>query len=99
MVQYRIYPGVTLGLLTATLGVTLGLLKVHMSPLVGSYVPTNVIRARNKDKPWFIDQCRHVLASSRRLIFGGPVIAHGLTGKSLSTVKVRANKIYSDDKR
>ena len=28
-----------------------------------------------------------LLASSRRLIFGGPVIALGLTGKSLFTVK------------
>ena len=28
-----------------------------------------------------------ILASSRRLIFGGPVIALGLTGKSLSAVK------------
>ena len=28
-----------------------------------------------------------LLASSRRLIFGGPVILLGLTGKSLSTVK------------
>ena len=28
-----------------------------------------------------------LLASSRKLIFGGPVIALGLTGKSLFTVK------------
>ena len=28
-----------------------------------------------------------LLASSRRLIFGGPVIALGLTGKSLSAIK------------
>ena len=28
-----------------------------------------------------------LLASSKRLIFSGPVIALGLTGKSLSTVK------------
>ena len=28
-----------------------------------------------------------LLASSRRLIFGGPVIALGITGKSLSAVK------------
>ena len=35
------------------------------------------------------------LASSRRLIFGGPVIALGLTGKSLSS----ANETYSEAKR
>ena len=31
----------------------------HLSLLVGRYVPTKVIRVRNKDKPWFDDQCRH----------------------------------------
>ena len=29
------------------------------SLLVGCYVPTKVIRVRNKDKPWFDEQCRH----------------------------------------
>ena len=62
-------------------------LNEHLSMLVGRYVPTKVIRVRNKDKPWFDDQCGMLLASSRRLIFGGPVIALGLTGKSLSAVK------------
>ena len=53
-------------------------LNEHLSLLVGRYVPTKVIRLRNKDKQWFHDQW---------LIFGGPVIALGLTGKSLSTVR------------
>ena len=39
-----------------------------------------------------------LLASSRRLIFGGPVIAPGLTGKSLSC-QVRDNETYSEIKR
>ena len=52
----------------------------HLSLLFGHYVPTKVIHVLNKNKPWFDDQCR-------RLIFGGPVITLGLTGKSLSTVK------------
>ena len=34
-------------------------LNEHLSLLVGRYVPTKVIRVRNKDKPWFDDQCRH----------------------------------------
>ena len=34
-------------------------LNEHLSVLVGRYVPTEVIRVRNKDKPWFDDQCRH----------------------------------------
>ena len=33
-------------------------LNEHLSLLVGRYVPTKVIRVRNKDKPWFDDQCR-----------------------------------------
>ena len=61
-------------------------LNEHLSLLVGRFVPTKIIRVRNKDKPWFDDQCM-LLASSMRLIFGGPVFTLGLTGKSLSTVK------------
>ena len=34
-------------------------LNEHQSLLVGHYVPTKVIRGRNKDKPWFDDKCRH----------------------------------------
>ena len=34
-------------------------LNEHLSLLVGRYVPTKVIRVRNKDKPWFDDQGRH----------------------------------------
>ena len=32
-------------------------LNEHLSLLVGRYVPIKVIRMRNKDKPWFDDQC------------------------------------------
>ena len=41
-------------------------LNEHLSLLVGYYVPTKVIRVRNKDLPWFDDQCRHAFG----LIFG-----------------------------
>ena len=34
-------------------------LNEHLSLLVGRYVPTKVIFVRNKDKPWFDDQCRN----------------------------------------
>ena len=34
-------------------------LNEHLSLLVTRYVPTKVIRVRNKDEPWFDDQCRH----------------------------------------
>ena len=62
-------------------------LNEHLSLLVGCYVPTKVVRMRNKDKPFFDDQRRHGFASSKRLIFGGPVIALILIGKSLSAIK------------
>ena len=34
-------------------------LNEQLSLLAGRYVPTKVIRVRNKDKPWCNDQCRH----------------------------------------
>ena len=34
-------------------------LNEHLSLFVRRYVPTKVIRVRNKDNPWFDDQCRH----------------------------------------
>ena len=36
-------------------------LNVHLSLLVERFVPTNVICVRNKDKPWFHDDCRLAL--------------------------------------
>ena len=37
-------------------------LNEHLSLLVGRYGPTKVIRVRNKDKPWFDNQCRNASA-------------------------------------
>ena len=34
-------------------------LNEHFLLLVGRFVPTKIICVRNKDKPWFDDQCRH----------------------------------------
>ena len=34
-------------------------LNEHLSLLVGGFVPTKIIRVRNKNKTWFDDQCRH----------------------------------------
>ena len=64
-------------------------LNKHHSLLVGRYVPTKVIYicVRNKDKPGLMINAVMLLASSRRLIFGGPEIALRLIGKSLSTIK------------
>ena len=59
-------------------------LNEHLSLLVGRYVPTKVIRVRNKDKPWFVDQCRHAFGFKQ---MDWPVIALHLPGKSFSTAK------------
>ena len=58
-------------------------LNEHLLLLFGRFVPTKVIRVRNKDKPCMTVNAGMLLASSRRLIFGGPEI----TGKSMSAVK------------
>ena len=50
MVQYENCLGVTFGFLAPV-----EVLNEHLSLLVGRYVPTKVIRVRNKDKPWFDD--------------------------------------------
>ena len=31
---------------------------MHLSVLVERFVPTKVVRVRNKDKPWFDEHCR-----------------------------------------
>ena len=57
-------------------------LNEYLLLLVGRFIPTKAIRVYNKDKPWFDDQCRHAfMASSRRHVFGGPMIALVSTAK------------------
>ena len=62
-------------------------LNKHLSLLVRRYVPTKVIRVVNRISLGLMINIGKLLASSRRLIFSGLMIALGLTGKRLSTVK------------
>ena len=62
-------------------------LNEHLSLPVRRNVPTKVIRCVTRINLSLMINAGMLLASSRRLIFGGPVIALGLTGKSLSAVK------------
>ena len=55
-------------------------LNQHLSLLVGRYVPTKVIVCETRIRLGLMINAGTLLASSRRLIFGGPVIALGLTG-------------------
>ena len=63
------------------------MLNVHLSLLVERFVPTKVIRVRNKDKPWFNDDCRHAFDIKQGPISGGLVIALEITGMSLSITR------------
>ena len=74
-------------------------LNEHLLLLVGRFVPIKIIRVRNKDKPWFHDQCRHA--------FGLKQEAHLRWTRDRSRVKweeffqchVRANETYWEAKR
>ena len=74
-------------------------LNEHLLLLIGRFVPTKVIRVRNKDTPWFDDQCRHA--------FGLKQEAHLRWTRDRSRVnwdefvycQVRASETYSETKR
>ena len=63
VVEYRICPGVTFGQLTLLLR-----LWTNIVLLVGRYVPTKVIRVRNKDKPWFDNQYRRAFGLKQKAL-------------------------------
>ena len=65
----------------------LEVLNEHLSLLVGRYVPTKVIRVRNKDEPWFDDQCRHAFGCKQEAHLRWTRDSSRLTRESLSAVK------------
>ena len=62
-------------------------LNAHVLLLVGRFVPTKFSVCTTRINLGLMINAGMLLASSRRPIFGGPVITLGLTGNSLSTVK------------
>ena len=60
---------------------------MHLYLLAESFVPTKVIRVRNKDKPWFNDDCRLAFDIKQGPISGGLLNALELTGMSLSITR------------
>ena len=82
-VHCRVYPGVTFGLLTILLRFWISICCWWLEVL---FQPRSSVCA-TRIRLGLIITAGMLLASSRRLIFGGPVIALWLTGKSLSTVK------------
>ena len=61
-------------------------LNEHLLLLVGRFVPTKIIRVRNKDKPWFDDQCRHAFGLKQDAHLRWTRDRSRLSGKSFSTV-------------
>ena len=62
-------------------------LNEHLSLLVGRYVPTKIIRVRNKDEPWFDDLYRRAFALKQEAHLRWTRDRSRVNGKSLFAVK------------
>ena len=67
-------------------------LNDHLSLLVGRYVPTKVIRVRNKDKPWFDDQCRHAFGLKQEAHLRWTSVHSRVNWEEFVPCQVRANE-------
>ena len=75
-------------------------LNEHLSLLVGRYVPTNVIRVSNNDKPWFDDQCRHAFGLKQEAhLRWTPRDRSRVIREEFVRCQVRANETFSEAKR
>ena len=73
-------------------------LNKHLSLLVGCYVPTKVIRVRNKDKPLFDNQCRHAFGLKQEAYFRWILDCSWVNWDEFVHCQVRANETYSEAK-
>ena len=69
-----------------------------MSLLVGRYVVTKVILVRNKDKPWFDDQCRHAFGLKQEAHLRWTRDRSRVNWKKFVRCQGRANETYSEAK-
>ena len=74
-------------------------LNVHLSMLVGHYVPTKVILVRYKDNPWFDDQCRHAFDLKQDSHLRWTRDRSRARGEGFVHCQVRAKETYSESKR
>ena len=74
-------------------------LNEHLFLLVGRYVPTKVIRVRNKDKPWFDDQCRHSFGLNQKAHLQWTRDRSRVNWEEFVCYQVRANETNSEAKR
>ena len=71
-------------------------LNEHLSLLVGRYVPTKVIRVRNKDKPWFDDQCRQAFGLKQEAHLRWTRDRSRVNWEEFVRCQERANETYSE---
>ena len=90
MVQCRICPGVTFALLV---------LNEHLLLLIGHFVLTKVICVRNKDKPWFDDQCRHAFGLKQEAHLRWTRDDSLVSREEFVHCQLRSNETYSEAKR
>ena len=69
-------------------------LNEHLSLLVGRYVPIKVIRVRNKDKPWFDDQCMHAFGLKQEAHLRWTRDRARVNWEEFVRCQVRANETY-----
>ena len=74
-------------------------LNEHLSLLVGRFGPTKIIRVRNKDKPWFEDQCRRPFGLKQEAYLRWTRDRSRVNGDEFVYCEVRANETYSAAKR
>ena len=74
-------------------------LNEHLLLLVGSFIPTKIIRVRNKDKPWFDDQCRHAFGLQQETRLRWTRDRSRVNWEKFVHFQVRANETYSEAKR
>ena len=74
-------------------------LNEHLTLLVGRYVPTKVIRVRNKDKPWFDDQYRRAFDLKQVAYLSWTRGRSRVNWEEFAHCQVRANETYSEARR
>ena len=72
--------------------------KHHLLLLVGRFVPTKVIRVRNKDKHWFDDQCMHAFGLKQEAHLRWTRDRSRVNWEEFVSCQVRANETNSEAK-
>ena len=70
----------------------------RLSLLAGRYVPTKIIRVRNKDKPWFDDLCRGAFDLKKEAHLRWTRDRSLVNWEEFVHCQVRANEIYLEAK-